>query len=105
MSGSDVKHAIDAVRRIESPKIVSALTRIVSDVALAEELAQDALDIVDALLAEPAMRAYHPLPSVRGDLLANLDRADEARAECERAAELSANSRERELPLARADAC
>ena len=45
---------------------------------------------------------YHLLPAVRGDLLAKLGRLDEARAEFERAAELTRNERERELLLARA---
>ena len=45
---------------------------------------------------------YHLLPSVRGDLLAKLGRADEARAEFERAASLTRNARERELLLDRA---
>ena len=44
------------------------------------------LELVDALADEPALRAYHLLPSVRGDLLAKLGRTDEARAEFERAA-------------------
>jgi RNA polymerase sigma-70 factor, ECF subfamily len=39
----DPKRAIEAVWRIESPKLIAALTRIVRDVGLAEELAQDAL--------------------------------------------------------------
>ena len=51
------------------------------------------------------MRAYHLLPSVRGDLLAKLDRIPEARVEFERAAALAQNTRERELLLARARAC
>ena len=51
---------------------------------------------------EPALRDYHLLPSVRGDLLAKLGRADEARAEFERAAALTRNARERELLLERA---
>ncbi len=62
------------------------------------------LEIVDALTAEPALQTYHLLPSVRGDLLAKLGRADEARSEFERAAALTRNSRERELLLARAAA-
>jgi predicted RNA polymerase sigma factor len=45
------------------------------------------------------------LPSVRGDLLAKLGRFEEARAEFERAASLTQNTRERELLLARAAAC
>jgi RNA polymerase sigma factor (sigma-70 family) len=61
-----------------------------------------ALELVDALNAEPALKGYHLLPSVRGDLLAKLGRYDEARAECERAAQMTRNARERELLLERA---
>ncbi|WP_435877087.1 RNA polymerase sigma factor [Streptomyces acidicola] len=61
-----------------------------------------ALEIVDHLAAEPALRDYHLLPSVRGDLLARLGRTEEARAEFERAAQLTRNERERELLLRRA---
>ena len=60
------------------------------------------LELVDALVDEPALRGYHLLPSVRGDLLAKLGRAAEARAEFERAAGLTRNARERELLLSRA---
>jgi len=63
------------------------------------------LELVDALSQEPALRAYHLLPGVRGDLLAKLGRTDEARAEFERAASLAKNSRERDLLLTRAKAC
>jgi RNA polymerase sigma-70 factor, ECF subfamily len=62
------------------------------------------LELVDALLDEPALRGYHLLPSVRGDFLAKLGRAEEARAEFERAASLTRNSRERALLLDRAAA-
>ena len=62
------------------------------------------LEIVDALVAEPALATYHLLPSVRGDLLAKLGRADEARAEFKRAASLTRNGRERSLLLERAAA-
>jgi predicted RNA polymerase sigma factor len=61
-----------------------------------------ALELVDALLAEPALAHYHWLPSVRGDLLAKLGRAAEARHEFERAAALTRNARERALLLERA---
>ena len=54
---------------------------------------------------EPALRAYHLLPSVRGDLLAKLGRRDEARVEFERAASMTRNTRERDLLLARAADC
>ncbi|OKI50470.1 RNA polymerase sigma factor [Streptomyces sp. MJM1172] len=63
---------------------------------------QAALAIVDALAREPALRAYHLLPSVRGDLLRRLGRRAEARAEFERAASLTRNARERALLLGRA---
>lgn len=61
-----------------------------------------ALPLVDALCAEPALKNYQWLPSVRGDLLAKLGRREEARAEFERAASLAGNSRERLLLLERA---
>jgi RNA polymerase sigma factor (sigma-70 family) len=63
---------------------------------------QAGLDLVDQLAAEPSLRGYHLLPSVRGDLLMKLGRAAEARAEFERASELTANARERELSAQRA---
>ena len=62
------------------------------------------LELVDALTSEPALKNYHLLPSVRGDLLAKLGRLDEARAEFERAASLTRNERERALLSARAAA-
>ena len=60
------------------------------------------LAIVDALMDEPSLKNYHLLPSVRGDLLAKLGRRDEARSEFERAAEMTRNTREKELLLSRA---
>lgn len=63
------------------------------------------LDLADQLVEIPSLRNYHLLPSVRGDLLAKLGRADEARAEFERAASLTRNERERALLLSRAREC
>jgi RNA polymerase sigma-70 factor (ECF subfamily) len=63
------------------------------------------LNVVDALTAEPALKTYHLLPSVRGDLLRKLGRFEEARAEFERAASLTRNERERRLLLERAARC
>ncbi|TMC12662.1 MAG: RNA polymerase sigma factor [Chloroflexi bacterium] len=62
------------------------------------------LEIVDSLATEPALGAYHLLPSVRGDLLAKLGRHGEARAEFERAASLTRNEPERRLLQKRAAA-
>ena len=63
------------------------------------------LELVDSLADEPALRAYHLLPSVRGDVLVRLGRLAEAREEFERAAGLCENEREREVLLSRAGAC
>ncbi|MGH8430804.1 MAG: RNA polymerase subunit sigma-24, partial [Solimonas sp.] len=63
------------------------------------------LEVVDALASEGSLKAYHLLPSVRGDLLKKLGRLEEARAEFEHAASLTRNERERKLLLDRAAAC
>ena len=63
------------------------------------------LELVDALRTEPSLKAYHLLPSVRGDLLEKLGRYAEARLEFERAASLTLNQRQRDLLLDRAAAC
>jgi predicted RNA polymerase sigma factor len=60
------------------------------------------LAIVEPLCADPALAEYPFLPSVRADLLAKLGRFEEARAEVERAAELTQNARDRGLFLQRA---
>jgi RNA polymerase sigma-70 factor (ECF subfamily) len=65
---------------------------------------QAGLALVDELMSDPSLKNYHLLPSVRGDLLAKLDRWDEARAEFEAAAALTRNGRERILLLERARA-
>ncbi|MGW2561050.1 RNA polymerase sigma factor [Streptomyces sp. NPDC001514] len=83
-----------------APSPVVELNRAVA-VSMAEG-PEAGLAIVDLLAVEPALRDYHLLPSVRGDLLARLGRTAEARTEFERAASLARNARERELLLARA---
>ena len=87
--------------RTRSP--VVELNRAVA-VSMAEGPAP-ALAIVDAVAAEPALRAYHLLPGVRADLLLRLGRTAKAREEFERAAALTRNERERELLLRRAGEC
>lgn len=61
------------------------------------------LDIVDGLKDVAALKNYHLLPSVRGDLLAKLGRTAEARAEFERAAQMTQNEQERKLLAQRAE--
>ncbi|WP_210572827.1 RNA polymerase sigma factor [Streptomyces sp. GESEQ-4] len=86
-----------------APSPVVELNRAVA-VSMADGPAP-ALELVDSLATEPALRDYHLLPSVRGDLLARLGRTEEAREEFVRAAGLARNERERKLLLARAREC
>jgi RNA polymerase sigma-70 factor (ECF subfamily) len=89
----------DALAQI-TPSPVVELNRAVA-VAMAFGPAAG-LELVDALVADGSLARYHLLPSVRGDLLAKLDRSEEAREEFARAASLTRNERERTLLLERA---
>ncbi len=84
------------------PSPVVALNRAVA-VAMAYGPAAG-LELVDALAAEPALKDYHLLPSVRADLLAKLGRREEAHREFVRAAGLTNNGRTRDLLLRQARA-
>ncbi|HKC01634.1 MAG TPA: RNA polymerase sigma factor [Terriglobales bacterium] len=95
--------ALYAALAQQAPSPVVELNRAV---ALAMAFGPAAgLALVDALTSEPSLENYHLLPSVRGDLLEKLGRKDEARAEFERAAGLTRNTRERVLLIGRAKAC
>jgi predicted RNA polymerase sigma factor len=63
---------------------------------------QAGLIILDDLMGEPELKAYHLLPSVRGDLLHKLGRYEEARAAFEAAVALAGNRREQDLLKRRA---
>ena len=92
----------DALARL-TPSPVVELNRAV---AVAMAFGPEAgLELADSLTSEPSLKAYHLLPSVRGDLLKKLGRIDEARREFERAATLTRNVREQELLLKRAASC
>ncbi|NUR22139.1 DUF6596 domain-containing protein [Frateuria sp.] len=86
-----------------APSPVVELNRAVA-VAMAEGPAAG-LAMVDALADAPALANYHLLPAVRGDLLAKLGRADEARMAFERAAAMTQNAQERAVMLERAAGC
>jgi RNA polymerase sigma factor (sigma-70 family) len=88
----------ELAKRVNSPVI--ELNRAVA-VGMAEG-PQAALSIVDRLVHEPAMKNYHLLGSVRGDLLQKLGRYPEARAAFEAAATLAGNEREQVLLKRRA---
>jgi len=91
----------DALAQL-TPSPIVELNRAVA-VSMAFGAAQG-LELVDELLDEPALKNYHLLPAVRGDLLSKLNRFDDARVEFERAASLTHNERERALLVARAAA-
>lgn len=60
------------------------------------------LKLLDKLRRDPALARYHLLPAARAELLEQLGRLSEARAEFERAAELAGNARQRDRLTARA---
>ena len=92
----------DALAQVSPSPVVELNRAVAVGMAFGPEAA---LALLEEIAGEPALARYHLLPSVRGDLLAKLGRAAEARAEFERAAELTANERERALLLARAAEC
>jgi RNA polymerase sigma factor (sigma-70 family) len=89
----------DALAQITGSPVVELNRAVAIDMAFGPE---PALRVVESLGSEPALRDYHLLPAVRGDLLAKLGRDDEARAEFERAAGLTQNARVRAILEARA---
>jgi RNA polymerase sigma factor (sigma-70 family) len=82
-----------------SPSPVIELNRAVA-LSMAQG-PQAALDLIDAIRDEPALRNYHLLYGVRGDMLSKLGRGVEAREEFRRAAELTRNERERAYLMGR----
>ena len=107
------KGSVEATDRPRIASLYAALARLVNSpvielnravaVGMAEG-PQAALEIVDRLAHEPALKKYHLLGSVRGDLLQKLGRHGEARAAFEAAAELAGNRREQDLLRRRANA-
>jgi len=91
----------EALGRV-APNPVVDLNRAVA-VSMAHDAAT-ALVIVDELVAAGAMKGSHLLPSVRGELLARMERHAEARSELLAAASLTRNDRERVVLEAKAAA-
>lgn len=92
----------EALSRVSPSPVVELNRAVAVSMAFGPEFG---LQLLDELMGEPALRGYHLLPSVRGDLLMKLGRSDEARTELERAASMTRNVRERELLLGRAAVC
>jgi RNA polymerase sigma factor (sigma-70 family) len=84
----------DALSQIQPSPIVEINRAVAVGMAFGPEAG---LELLDQVAGDPALRDYHLLPSVRGDLLAKAGRSDEAASEFRRAAELTENAREREL--------
>ena len=89
----------DALARLSPSPIVELNRAVAHSMAFGPAAG---LVMVDTLIAEPLLKNYHLLPSVRGDFLAKLGRFEEARTEFERAAALTRNARERDMLLERA---
>jgi RNA polymerase sigma-70 factor, ECF subfamily len=92
----------DALAQLMPSPVVDLNRAVAIGMAFGPEAA---LDLVDSMRSEPALRGYHLLPVVRGDLLEKLGRSDEARTEFHRAASLTQNSGERAALLERMAAC
>lgn len=92
----------EALAQVSPSPIVELNRAVALSMAFGPEIG---LEIVDVLRGEPALKGYHLLPSVRGDLLFKLGRLDEACAEFKLAASLTDNLRERVLLLDRAAEC
>jgi RNA polymerase sigma-70 factor (ECF subfamily) len=88
----------DALAELTQSPVVE-LNRAVA-VAMAGE-PEAGLAVVDELIAHGALDGYHLLPAVRGELLEQLGRREEARAEFELAASMTRNARERDQLLSR----
>jgi RNA polymerase sigma factor (sigma-70 family) len=90
----------DALSQLTPSPIVELNRAVALSMAFGPEAG---LELLDAIADEPALVGNHLLPSVRGDCLQRLGRAEEAAAEFGRAASLTENARERELLLRRAE--
>ena len=89
----------DALAALNPSPIVELNRAVAVSMAYGPE---QALEIVDSLVADGRLDSYHLLPAVRADLLIRLGRRDEARAELARAASLTRNEPERTLLRTRA---
>ncbi|HEX8754146.1 MAG TPA: RNA polymerase sigma factor, partial [Solirubrobacterales bacterium] len=89
----------DALSQLAPSPIVELNRAVALGMAFGPEAG---LELLERIAAEPALRDYHLLPSVRADLLAKLGRAEEAELEFRRAAAMTGNAAERELLLRRA---
>jgi RNA polymerase sigma-70 factor (ECF subfamily) len=91
----------DALSQVAPSPVVEVNRAVALSMAFGPEAG---LALADQLLAVGALRSYHLLPTVRGDLLEKLGRHAEATIEFARAASLTRNARERAVLLARAAA-
>ena len=93
--------ALYAVLAQVTPSPVIELNRAVA-ISMADGPAA-ALALIDTIRHDPALKNYHLLYGVRGDMLSRLGRHTEAMLEFRRAAELTRNAREKAYLLERAE--
>lgn len=89
----------DALAQVQPSPIVELNRAVALGMAFGPEAG---LELLEQIADDPTLANYHLLPSVRGDLLEKAGRLEEATTEFRRAAELTENTRERELLLSRA---
>jgi RNA polymerase sigma factor (sigma-70 family) len=89
----------DALSQVAPSPVVEINRAVALSMAFGPEVG---LELIDQLVALPALSKYHLLPAVRADLLSRLGRHVEARVELARAADLTTNEKERSLLLKRA---
>jgi RNA polymerase sigma-70 factor (ECF subfamily) len=92
----------DALAQVQPSPVVELNRAVAVGMAFGP---QAALELVDELIEEPALKNYHFLPSVRADLLQKLGRLSDAADEFERAAAMAQNLRDQKLLRERAAAC
>jgi RNA polymerase sigma-70 factor, ECF subfamily len=90
----------DALSQIQPSPVVEVNRAVALGMAFGPEAG---LELLDQIADDPALEGYHLLNSVRADLLEKAGRKEEAAAEFKRAAELTANARERDLLHTRAE--
>jgi predicted RNA polymerase sigma factor len=92
----------DALREVAPSPIVDLNRAVAHSMAFGP---QEGLKLIDEIADAAALRNYAPLPAAKGDFLFRAGRRAEARAEFERAADLSRNEREKAFLLKRATEC
>ncbi|MDM5338180.1 RNA polymerase sigma factor [Fictibacillus enclensis] len=98
----EISALYDALAQVAPSPIVELNRAVAISMAYGPEAG---LEIVESLLLYPALKNYHLLPSVKGNLLLKLGRKREAFEEFQRAASLTQNVQEQKFLLKQAKVC